>query len=220
MESFMPDSEQVPVPERLLRAAVIVFGEQGYTSSRVSDIVARAGVAQGTFYLYFKNKEAIFLKLIDDFFGRLLGGTLGRYPAGELHTTRDLTQQLGRMWHTILVRCREEPVLAMLVLRESYVLGPVARAQVDERFEHVAAAVCSYLEEVSQRGIIQLGMPAAASWAVLGIIERAIHYAVVVDPHADAAKLSDVFLSLELGGLLGAGDLFHQLEQSRPEEIF
>ncbi len=214
----MPDSDQAPVPERLLQAAVDVFGARGYTAARVSDIVGRAGVAQGTFYLYFENKEAIFLKLVDDFFGRLLGETLGRYPATDLNSPHDLMEQLRRMWRTILDRCRQEPVLTTLVLRESYALGPASRAHVDERFDHVAAAICAYLEEVSERGIIRLGMAAPTAWVVLGIIERAIHYTVVVDPEADVDKLVDEFLRLELSGLLGSPDLPGRPERSEAHE--
>ena len=151
----MSDADKSPVPERLLRAAVDVFGERGYHAARVSDIVGRAGVAQGTFYLYFENKEAIFLRLVDDFFGRLLGETLGRYPRDNLNTPGELAGQLRQMWRTILDRCRQEPVLTTLVLREAYTLGPVSRAQVEERFDQVVAAISAYLGAVSERGIIR-----------------------------------------------------------------
>src|SRR5687767_11766670 len=43
----------------LLAAARTVFARKGYESATVADIVARAGVAQGTFYLYFPGKEAL-----------------------------------------------------------------------------------------------------------------------------------------------------------------
>ena len=214
----MPDPDQSSVPERLLRAAVDVFGARGYHAARVSDIVGRAGVAQGTFYLYFENKEAIFLQLVDDFFARLLGETLGRYPASDLGTRRDLVEQLRRMWRTILDRCRKEPVLTALVLKDSYALGPASRAHVDERFDQLVAAISGYLAEASDRGIIRLGMAAPAAWVVLGIIERAIHYAVVVDPEADADKLVDEFLRLELGGLFGSPDVPGQPERSAADE--
>ncbi len=42
--------------ERILDAARAVFLEKGYEQASVSEIVKRAGVAQGTFYLYFKAK--------------------------------------------------------------------------------------------------------------------------------------------------------------------
>lgn len=58
------------VRDRLLTAAVEVFAAKGYTATRVSDIVGQAGVAQGTFYLYFRSKQAIFEELLDTCFSR------------------------------------------------------------------------------------------------------------------------------------------------------
>src|SRR3954447_17054787 len=43
----------------LLRAARLVFAKKGYEDATVAEIVARAGVAQGTFYLYFPGKESL-----------------------------------------------------------------------------------------------------------------------------------------------------------------
>ncbi|UVI30739.1 TetR/AcrR family transcriptional regulator [Paenibacillus spongiae] len=50
--------------EQLLAVAVERFAKYGYHSTKISDIVAQAGVAQGTFYWYFKSKEAIALEII------------------------------------------------------------------------------------------------------------------------------------------------------------
>jgi AcrR family transcriptional regulator len=46
--------------EKMVAAALKLFEEKGYHVTKVSDIVAEAGVAQGTFYLYFKSKEEMF----------------------------------------------------------------------------------------------------------------------------------------------------------------
>src|SRR3954453_19966767 len=43
----------------LLHSARAVFAKKGYDEATVSEIVTRAGVAQGTFYLYFPGKEAL-----------------------------------------------------------------------------------------------------------------------------------------------------------------
>ena len=45
--------------EQILSAARAVFNEKGYETTTISDIVSRAGVAQGTFYLYFPSKREI-----------------------------------------------------------------------------------------------------------------------------------------------------------------
>src|SRR4051794_1861719 len=44
---------------QLLNAARAVFAKKGYEEATVSEIVGRAGVAQGTFYLYFPGKESL-----------------------------------------------------------------------------------------------------------------------------------------------------------------
>src|SRR6266487_4411940 len=44
---------------RILDAAEEVFGEYGYYEASISEITRRAGVAQGTFYIYFRTKREI-----------------------------------------------------------------------------------------------------------------------------------------------------------------
>jgi len=50
----------------ILAAARSAFEELGYVDTRVADIVARAAVAQGTFYTYFDSKEAVFTELAQE----------------------------------------------------------------------------------------------------------------------------------------------------------
>src|SRR3954470_14411171 len=59
---------------QLLHAARTVFAKKGYEDATISEIVRRAGVAQGTFYLYFPGKEALagaFAELISERFAEL-----------------------------------------------------------------------------------------------------------------------------------------------------
>ncbi len=49
--------------EQILAAARDVFRDSGYESATISQIVKRAGVAQGTFYLYFDSKKSIVIEL-------------------------------------------------------------------------------------------------------------------------------------------------------------
>jgi AcrR family transcriptional regulator len=59
---------------QLLHAARTVFARKGYDEATISEIVRRAGVAQGTFYLYFPGKEALagaFAELISERFAEL-----------------------------------------------------------------------------------------------------------------------------------------------------
>ncbi len=51
---------------RIHDAAVKVFAEKGFYNARVSDIAKEAGVADGTIYLYFKNKDDLLISLFED----------------------------------------------------------------------------------------------------------------------------------------------------------
>ncbi len=59
--------------QRILDAAVEVIAENGYFGSPVSAIAARAGVADGTIYLYFKSKDDVLRTAIDAVFDRFHG---------------------------------------------------------------------------------------------------------------------------------------------------
>ena len=52
--------------ERILRAAIRVFARKGFYSTRVSEIAKAAGVADGTIYLYFKNKDDVLISIFQD----------------------------------------------------------------------------------------------------------------------------------------------------------
>ena len=51
---------------KLLDAGTIEFEERGFNGVRVDDVVRRAGISHGTFYLYFSNKEDLFKALLRD----------------------------------------------------------------------------------------------------------------------------------------------------------
>ena len=51
--------------EAILRAAIKVFAGKGYFNSKVADIAAEAGIADGTVYLYFKSKDEILHSIFD-----------------------------------------------------------------------------------------------------------------------------------------------------------
>ncbi|AIE60967.1 TetR/AcrR family transcriptional regulator [Bacillus methanolicus] len=58
-----------PKYRQIIDAAVTVIAENGYHQAQVSKIAKQAGVADGTIYLYFKNKEDILISLFQDKMG-------------------------------------------------------------------------------------------------------------------------------------------------------
>ncbi len=78
--------------QRILDAAVAVFAEKGFFVSRVSDIADRADVADGTVYLYFKNKDEILAAAINTAFDGFM-----KTARTELEKLPSPTERLRRL---------------------------------------------------------------------------------------------------------------------------
>jgi TetR/AcrR family transcriptional regulator, fatty acid metabolism regulator protein len=60
--------------ERILAAAERIFARHGFFAAKVSDVAKEAGVADGTIYLYFKNKDDLLISLFERRMQQLNGG--------------------------------------------------------------------------------------------------------------------------------------------------
>lgn len=92
--------KRAPVPDKreaILRAATHVFARNGYASSKVSDIARHAGVADGTVYLYFKNKEDVLHSIFDRHAGTALAAAREQLAASD-----DPRERLRRIAETHL----------------------------------------------------------------------------------------------------------------------
>ena len=58
----------------ILKAAFEVFSEHGFAQARLDEVARRAGIAKGTIYLYFSDKEALFVELLRETAQPVLGG--------------------------------------------------------------------------------------------------------------------------------------------------
>lgn len=67
----MARAAEIPRPqskrERILRAAIDVFAQNGYFNAKVSEIARAAGVADGTIYLYFDGKEDLLISIFREY---------------------------------------------------------------------------------------------------------------------------------------------------------
>src|SRR5262245_37244607 len=80
-------------PQQIIDAARAVFDERGLSGARLEDIAQRAGVAKGTIYLYFPDKEALFREVIRQTLVARLEA-LGQEVAADVDAGATATQQL------------------------------------------------------------------------------------------------------------------------------
>lgn len=69
--------------ERILRAAIKIFSHKGFFSSKVSEIARAAGVADGTIYLYFKNKDDLLISLFEEKMGEIVAEVRCKVADGD-----------------------------------------------------------------------------------------------------------------------------------------
>lgn len=106
----------------LLDAALEVFGEKGYPTTTISDIVRAAGVTQGTFYLYFKNKADIFSELLKEYRNSMISG-LFDVGLEKVKTREDWLKMADRVADFLLDHIRTHGDFMRLFLSEAATIG-------------------------------------------------------------------------------------------------
>ena len=69
--------------DRILRAAVKIFSRKGFFNSKVSEIARAAEVADGTIYLYFRNKDDLLISLFEEKMGEVVADVRRRIADGR-----------------------------------------------------------------------------------------------------------------------------------------
>ncbi len=146
--------------KRILDAAETEFGENGFARTSVASIVNRAGVAQGTFYLYFPSKDDVLRQLVRDM-GRRLRHALSAATEGLTHRVEVEKRGLGAFIQFAL----ENQNLYRVVMESQFVDESIYR----EYYETLAGAYAERLEDAQSRGEIRSGHPAAQAWALMGV---------------------------------------------------
>ncbi|HKX29229.1 MAG TPA: TetR/AcrR family transcriptional regulator [Blastocatellia bacterium] len=95
--------------EAILRAAAKVFAQSGYFNAKVTDVARSAGVADGTVYLYFKNKD----DLLTSIFGWAMEEFLRRARA-EIAEVSDPREKLARFIHLHFLLLEQERDIAIV----------------------------------------------------------------------------------------------------------
>jgi len=146
--------------KRILDAAENEFGENGFARTSVASIVNRAGVAQGTFYLYFPSKDDVLRQLVRDM-GRRLRRALSEATKGLTHRMDVERAGLDAFINFAL----ENQNLYRVVMESQFVDESIYR----EYYRTLANAYAERLTEAQQKHEIRSGHAEAQAWALMGV---------------------------------------------------
>ena len=106
-----------PKYKQIIDAAVVVIAENGYHQAQVSKIAKQAGVADGTIYLYFKNKEDILISMFQDKLGSFISSI--EEEMDRVSSAKEKMLVLVRKHFEILSEDKHLAIVTQLELRQS-----------------------------------------------------------------------------------------------------
>ncbi|MEZ4321208.1 MAG: TetR/AcrR family transcriptional regulator [Myxococcota bacterium] len=158
--------------EALLAAGLAVFGAEGYDRASIEQIVKEAGVARGTFYLYFEDKLALFRALSSAWVDELLEivaevrSALG--TAGSPAEALEIYQQMGFAIALFGLNHQQPVIVAFRETRRAGEAGDFLRAEE----QRILDAVTVITAEAAERGLIQVRDPRLTVRMIFGAVER------------------------------------------------
>ena len=180
-------------------AAREVFGEKGYHAATVDDITRSAGVAKGTFYLYFDEKREIYYELVRTFLQHVKD--IGASVAREVHTAQEFYARCEQAAGELLRVFIEHYGLARLAYRESMSLDAELERMLREFYRDLARVEADNIRLGIELGLFRPVDPLVCAYAHIGMVERAALGLLAEKAPVDPKHVVRELLSIGFEGL-------------------
>jgi AcrR family transcriptional regulator len=141
--------------EAILAAALDEFSARGFEAARLDDVAKRAGVAKGTIYLYFRDKESLFEELISAMLAPLVA-TIEGIGAADVPMAL-ISEHIVDMFVREIYETRRKEVIR-LILTEGRRFPQIAEFYYREVLSRIIAAVRALLKRAAARGEVPPGL--------------------------------------------------------------
>jgi AcrR family transcriptional regulator len=183
---------------QLMEAALAAFSRGGYHGTHVSHIIKEAGVARGTFYLYFDSKRGVFQALIDEMFVSLDSVLEVLDPRAPTSPVEQLRRNLERFVGVLQAR----PELTTLLLEQGAPLEPEVRDRLRRFYADLTAKVEQGLAMGQELGLFEPVDREVVARAIVGAVKEVFygwdHQRETFDPR----RVADALIHLTLHGLV------------------
>lgn len=179
----------------ILEAAIAVFAEKGFHHARISDVARRANVADGTIYLYFRNKDDLLLTIFEEKMGLLIDG-LRQALAG----VDDPLERIRVFARYHFRQVENHKALAEVLQIELRLSNKFLKEYRPERLWEYLGVFAEIVRDGQQRGVLRDGLdPFVLMWAFFGAMDEIAMQWVLARRHrfsleAAADQVADTFL--------------------------
>ena len=186
--------------EQILEAAKGVFADEGYHEASINMIIERAGIARGTFYLYFEGKAAVFDALLD----QAMTDLRSRITRIDIENPDAPPPQV--QLRTGLVELLEyvlsDRQLAVILLSGARAPEAEAAARLDAFFDEVHGVIKLALENGMDIKLVRPCNTEVTAAALLGTVRGVIEYLVTTDHPPPVDTIVNELIAVSLRGVL------------------
>lgn len=184
----------------ILEGALRAFAKKGFYNTRVSEIASEAGVADGTIYLYFKNKDDLLISLFEDRMEWIIARLDAELQAVEgdvLETLRTFV----RLHFQLAVENRNLAEFITVELRQS---AKFVKEYKNPKFADYLRFLQSLIEDGQRQGIFRSDLePRLIARALFGALDEVLLQLTLVRTISqDVIKEADQILRLFIDGLI------------------
>jgi AcrR family transcriptional regulator len=192
---------------RLLAAAEELFACEGVKGTTVSAIVAKAGLTQAAFYLYFKSKEELVEELLRRF-GEKLAAYVNAGSRARQYAFSDLEAYVSSAYSGLFELLSGNPHLTRIALQDT---------SAGERFrDQIVGQIAENMRRNQALGIVDSGIdPEIAAESIVASVERLV-YRYLVTGERTAEELGRQAARLFLNGMLSREG---RLDQQKGDEL-
>ena len=149
---------------QIIEAAVKCFASCGYHSTSISHIIEEAGVARGTFYLYFKSKHEIFQSILDDFIEHVGSQIQTIEISGDVPPAAQMKKNVERVVDAVL----QKPEVGQILFNEAVGLDEETQKRLKDFYSRLISRIQSSIELGKTFGLVRDVDPMVASCIALG----------------------------------------------------
>ena len=188
--------------QALVEGGLDLFLANGVQAVTIDDIVQRAGMAKGSFYRYFEDKEDLVRGIMSPF-GDAFRRAMGRCRDGLVAATaqEELFNAYQILAAEMVAILSEQPRQALLYLQECRSPAVGARQPIRTLADELVAGAIELTGAAHSHGLLRKFPAEVSALAVMGAAERILYSYLSGSPLGDPAQVSFELISLVLHGL-------------------
>lgn len=194
---------------QLLDASLVAFGKKGYHQTQVSDIIAQAQVARGTFYLYFESKRDVFDAVVRQVFDKVQA----EIRAIPKEAIEEIPQQILGNLKRVTELLFENPLYIKLLFSDAVGLD----AEFDDRLREFYGMILDYirrgLKQGQEMGFVREGNIEVLALCLLGCVKEVFYQSILKTQSVAPADLVKEIYTLVLNAVI------HPVLRPQAEEI-